>query len=144
MSGNPRICKIIRALQVAKHYWFSETAKCGDCAVWRFSNYARRQTPQSGELSSNSAKSEAPKAGNSQILQSQKPQSGQLSNTPLSGNPRTCEIIGALEVAKHYWFSDTAKCGNCAAWRFLNFAHVRNPPNGGFSNFTKSETPQSG
>ena len=144
MLGSPRICKIIRALQVAKHYWCSETAKCGDCAVWRFSHFAKSQKP--------------PKARYSQILESQKPptwrilkfckvrnpQSGAFSKTQMLGNLRICEIIRTLQVAKHDWLSETAKCGACAAWRFSNSAKVRNHQSKRIFKFCKVRIPQSG
>ena len=60
--------RIIKALHVAKHYWLSETAKCGDCAAWRFSNSAKVRNPQSVGFSK-SATSEFPKAGNSRKRQ---------------------------------------------------------------------------
>ena len=130
MSGNPRMCVIIGALQVVKYYWFSETAKCRDCVAGRFSNSAKVRNPQSRGFS-NSAKVRSP-------------QSGELSNTLMSGNPLICEITRALQVAKHDWFSEIAKRGEFTVWRFSNSAKSETPKVGDSQILQNQKPPQWG
>ena len=141
MSGSPRMYEIIRALQVDKHYWFSETAKCGDWTARRFSNAVKSKNPPSWEFT-NSATSETPKVGHSQILQSQKPpkwETFQNANVEESAdllNYKSSTGGQALSIFRN------CQVRGLRGLAILKYRKVSNTPSSECLNSAKSEPPE--